>query len=261
MAQPPWKDALVRASRGATAPAPAAAPAAPPPLERVVAAAPGLQRLLDERRALEQQMQGLTGAAAGDPRYAVEPLDQRRAALAAWSQCRDAARDGRRNPAAAFVPQAPPLRATAADNLRATAADVLRATPGELLAEARPAPTTNPDPLDRRLARARDMAARARRTLDAAERPLDQARDAIPRDWQQRARDRIPGLGKDDHYVREAARKLSVLVGSIDEMGARADRLRSLARDMRELKQADEAGDEARRERALGRLQARRRDA
>jgi hypothetical protein len=265
MAQPPWKDALVRASRSA------AAPAAPPPLERVAAAAPGLQHLLDERRALEQRMQGLTGGAAGDPRYAVEPLDQRRAALAAWSQSRDAARDGRRNPAAAFAPQAPPLRGTAADTLRATAADALRATPGEVLAEARPTrlferferpvPSANPDPLDRRLARARDMAARARRTLDAAERPLDQARDAIPRDWQQRARDRIPGLGKDDHYVRESARKLSVLVGSIDEIGARADRLRGLARDMRELKQADEAGDEARRERALGRLQARRREA
>lgn len=345
MAQPPWRDALARARRDG-----AAAPAAPlraveaartlPPVAQLAAQAPGLQQLLAERQALEQQMQDLTGGNPADPRYAVEPLDRRRAALAAWGQSRDAARCARRDPAAAFAPQAPPLRPTAADVLRGTSADqlrgtnadVLRATPGELPGEARPSrifesferpPTaanddrpdrpqsrrarraaqddgpplgeagrqlgavgrqlaaagrsldtarraarpeperprsTSGDPLDRRLARARDMAARARRTLDTAERALDQARDAIPGDWQERARERIPGLGKADHYVRETARKLSTLASTVDDIGSKADRLRGLARDMRELKQADDANDDARRERALGRLKARRQE-
>ncbi|WP_313671434.1 hypothetical protein [Sandarakinorhabdus sp.] len=369
MAQPPWKDALARARRADAGgpepaaplrPAEAARHMAVPPVEQLAAQAPGLKQLLAERQALEQQMQGLTGGNPADPRYAVEPLDRRRAALAAWSQSRDAARGARRDPAAAFAPQAPPLRATAADPLRGTSADqlrgtnadVLRATPGELPGDARPsrlfeaferppaapaanddpplralgralAPPAQPesrrarraarddgpplgeagrqlgaagrrledagrnlgdpgrsldaprraappeperprgnsgDPLDRRLARARDMAARARRTLDNSERALDQARDAIPGNWQERARERIPGLGKADHYVREAARKLSTLAGAVDDVGSKADRLRGLARDMRELKEADAANDEARRERALDRLKARRQE-
>ncbi|OYX78005.1 MAG: hypothetical protein B7Y82_05550 [Sphingomonadales bacterium 32-65-25] len=357
MAQPPWKDALARARRSdGSRPAPVAplrpaeaARAAAPSVEQLAAQAPGLRQLLAERQALEQQMQGLTGGNPADPRYAVEPLDRRRAALAAWAQSRDAARGARRDPAAAFAPQAPPLRATAADLLRGTSADqlrgtnadLLRATPGELPGDARPsrlfeaferppaapaanddpplralgrglAPPAQPesrrarraaqddgpplgeagrplgaagrqlaeagrslgsagrqadpprgssgDPLDRRLARARDMAARARRTLDNSERALDAARDAIPGDWQERARERIPGIGKADHYVREAARKLSTLAGAIDDIGSKADRLRGLARDMRELKEADAANDEARRERALDRLKARRQE-
>ncbi len=353
MAQPPWKDALARArrsdgSRPATvAPlGPAEAARAAPGVEQLAAQAPGLKQLLAERQALERQMQGLTGGNPADPRYAVEPLDRRRAALAAWGQSRDAARGARRDPAAAFAPQALPLRATAADvlrgtsadQLRGTSADFLRATPGELPGDARPSrlfeifergpaanddpplralgraltPPAEPesrrarraaqddgpplgeagrqlgaagrqlaevgrslgsagrqaepprgnsgDPLDRRLARARDMAARARRTLDNSERALDQARDSIPGDWQERARERIPGLGKADHYVREAARKLSTLAGAIDDIGSKADRLRGLARDMRELKEADAANDEARRERALDRLKARRQE-
>lgn len=326
---------------------PAAAARAVPRVEQLAAQAPGLRQLLAERQALEQQMQGLTGGNPADPRYAVEPLDRRRAALAAWGQSRDAARGARRDPAAAFAPQAPPLRGTAADVLRGTSADqlrgtnadFLRATPGELPGDARPSrlfeaferspaanddpplrdlgralpplaaepesrrarraaqddgpplgaagrqlgaagrqlaeagrslgsagrPSERPrgnsgDPLDRRLARARDMAARARRTLDNSERALDQARDAIPGDWQERARERIPGIGKTDHYVREAARKLSTLAGAIDDIGSKADRLRGLARDMRELKEADAANDEARRERALDRLKARRQE-
>ena len=322
-------------------PAEAARAAAVPPVEQLAAQSPGLRQLLAERQALEQQMQGLTGGNPADPRYAVEPLDRRRAALAAWAQSRDAARGARRDPAAAFAPQAPPLRATAADvlrgtsadQLRGTSADFLRATPGELPGDARPSrlfeaferlpaataanddPPLGPptaesrrarraaqddgpplgeagrqlgaagrqlaeagrslgsagrqaerpqrgsgDPLDRRLARARDMAARARRTLDNSERALDAARDAIPGDWQERARERITGIGKADHYVREAARKLSTLAGAIDDIGSKADRLRGLARDMRELKEADAANDEARRERALDRLKARRQE-
>ncbi|KPF75253.1 hypothetical protein IP88_07175 [alpha proteobacterium AAP81b] len=361
MAQPPWRDALARARRndtGRAAPAepvrPAVRPAAVPPVAELAAQAPGLAQLLAERQALEQQMQGLTGGDPSDPRYAVEPLDRRRAALARWGQSRDAARGARRDPAAAFAPQAPPLRATAADVLRGTNADVLRATnadalrgtnadvlrntPGELPGDARPgrifetfdrppaspaanddpplralgrlldAPRPEPDrrrrsatqedgpplgaagrqlaaagrrldaarraapaeperprgkngdPLDRRLARARDMAARARRPLDGAERALDAARDAIPGDWQEKARERIPGLGKADHYVREVARKFSTLAGAIDDIGSKADRLRGLARDMRELKEADAANDDARRDRALERLKAKRQE-
>jgi len=351
MAQPPWKDAVARARRGGgqrAAADPALPAAALSPVDRLVAAAPGLQGLLDERRRLEERMQAITGQGPGDPRYAVEPLDRRRAALAAWSADRDAGRDGRRNSAAAFSPQAPPLRGTsadllrgtsadqlrgtAADTLRRTAADLLRVTPGEQPADARagrPAAASDdaprralgrlfdagpegrrargkagedgpslsdagrslgevgrslsdggraPDaqrrvvqpqaerqrsdgnPLDRRLARARDMAARARRTLDASERALDHARDAISSGWQERARERIPGLGRADRYVQEAAKKLQVLVGTLDEIGQKADRLRSLASDMRELKDADEANDEARRERALNRLKAKRQE-
>lgn len=372
MAQPPWKDALARARRNDTGRAqadPMARQTGIPPVEELAAQAPGLRQLLVERQALEQQMQGLTGGNPSDPRYAVEPLDRRRAALAAWAQSRDAARSLRRDPAASFAPQAPPLRATAADllrgtgagklrgtsadqlrgtsadQLRGTSADLLRATPGELPADARPArvfetfdrPPVSPaanddpplralgrvldtpqpepgrrarnadqdnslplgeagrklgaagrqlgeagrnidtarrtappeperprnnngDPLDRRLARARDMAARARRTMNSAERALDHARDAIPGDWQERARERIPGLGKADHYVREAARKLSTLADAFDDIGSKADRLRGLARDMRELKEADAANDESRRERALERLKAKRQE-
>lgn len=102
------------------------------------------------------------------------------------------------------------------------------------------------------------MVSRGRRAYDGAEAALRRAEDAIPRDWQERARERIPGLGRLDPYVREAARLLRVAVGTVDEIGEKADQLRDMARSARELKEADEAGDEARRERALSRLQARR---
>jgi hypothetical protein len=307
--------------------------AAAPSLDRLAETAPGLSRLLAERQALEQQMAALTGGDPADPRYAVEPLDRRRAALNAWGAGRDAARASRRSPDAAFAAVAPPLgppplRATAAEQLRGTSADQFRSTPGELPAALRPTapanddpplralerlierapasrrersdrasddpplgeagrrlgeagraladlgraaaarpdaaeparPRSSADPLDRRLARARDMAGRARRIAQASERALDGARDAIPNDWQERARERIPGLGRADTYVRETLRKLQVAVGTVDEIGQKADRLRSLARDMRELKEADEANDEARRERAIERLKARRQE-
>ncbi len=328
---------------------------------QVAAVAPGLQPLLEERRALEERMQRLVGATTSDPRYSVEPLDRRRAALAAWGDERDASRGQRRRQGAApaDVPLslrgtaadflrgtgADQLRGTSADQLRGTNADQLRATPAELPPELRPGrvseiferasgrdslehdpplrvlkpvsersreDTNLPqarrrrgtdeaglsemarslvaarreratsssedielrratseqqtrdrdtgDALERRLGRARAMAARARRALNGADRALDQARDAIPNDWQRRAEERIPGLGRADGYVREAARKLSVLVGTIEEIGEKADRLRSMAREMRELKEADESNDEARRERALDRLRARRQE-
>lgn len=377
MAQPPWKDALARARRGGAAVsgiADAGAGASRGPggrpgngLEAAAAVAPGLAPLLAERQALEQRMLGLTGQSPADPRYVVEPLDRRRAAIAAWAGGRDAARDAARagaasqsvrpeqaarptaaQAAAAAAFQAPtlappPLRGTAADSLRGTAvdglrgtaADELRVTPGEQLAEARarrvqddvpplravgegsagrerprrkraeqreeqgnsgleaapPLPaeraaalradaarkqparkasarqqparkeSAGQEMLDRRLARARDLASRSRRSLVSADRALDAARDAISTDWRQRRLAHVPGLGRDDPYVRETARKLSVAVGSVQEFGEKADRMRSLARDVRELKAADEANDEARRERALERLKARREEA
>jgi hypothetical protein len=338
MTRAPWKDALVRAQRAAPRAEAANPVAVPNPAPRpqpgqIAAAAPGLQPLLDERRALEERIQRLVGATSSDPRYNVEPLDQRRAALAAWGEERDAGRAQRRRQGPAPAAEALPLRGTAADFLRATSAeqlrgtsaDQLRATPAELLPELRPsragdrfdrtsgrdvaddglalrdlmraldmprnepgaaqprrrrgttdtegadaaraspaAPQTREadagDALERRLGRARAMAARARRALDGADRALDHARDAIPADWRRRAEERIPGLGRADGYVRDTARKLSVLVGTIEEIGQKADRLRSMARDMREVKEADEANDEARRERALDRLRARRQE-
>jgi hypothetical protein len=351
MTRPPWKDAVVRAQRSpprmeganpstATNTAPRQQPG------QVTAVAPGLQPLLDERRALEERIQRLVGTTPSDPRYNVEPLDQRRAALTAWGEERDASREQRRRQGAAPAPDPLPFRGTAADFLRPTNADQLRATPAELPAELRhgragdrfdrtsgpdsadgglplrglmraldmprdepnapqsrrrrgadaaeigavarsldilgrrrgaadtegtEAPRTASsgpqtrerdanDALERRLARARAMAARARRALDGADRALDHARDAIPSDWQRRVEERIPGLGRADGYVRDTVRKLSVLVGSIDEIGQKADRLRGMAREMRELREADEANDEARRERALDRLRARRQE-
>jgi hypothetical protein len=297
---------------------------------RQAEAAPALAGLVAERHALEAQMAGLTGqGGATDPRYQVEPLDRRRAALAEWADARDALRGQRRDtrPAAQTdaMPAAPEGRADLLPpSLRTTAGERLRPTPGEMLPDARPRresapelveerpladppvrglasdadlaerprrrrgpepepawrqskPRAEPRPaparpreqapmpplLDQRLARAREkaaMAARAQKALAGADRSLDAARDAIPADWRARAQARIPGLGRADPYVRETAEKLRVAVGTIEELGEKADRMRSLARDMRELKAADEANDEARRERALERLKARRQE-
>ena len=114
------------------------------------------------------------------------------------------------------------------------------------------------DPLERRLARARDLVSRSRKAGAAAQRALDKARTAIPDDWVERARERIPGLGRADPYIRESARKLSVVVGTIDELTTKADQLREMAQSVRELQEADATNDDARRDRALDRLKARR---
>ena len=47
-------------------------------------------------------------------------------------------------------------------------------------------------------------------------------------------------------------------VGSIDELTSRADQLREMAGNVRDLREADAANDDARRDRALDRLRARR---
>ncbi|QMW22854.1 hypothetical protein [Sandaracinobacteroides saxicola] len=279
----------------AAAPAPVAAIAAP--AVDPASVAPGLARLLEERAALERSMAALTGAAPSDPRYAVAPLAERRAELARWGGARDAARaeaarEAPRTPGMAF-PE-PLLRGTPGESVRATPGESVRETPGALprvpalpdLARGRAeagrrisalrdvgsalsdagralrAPGERRegggDPLDRRLAAARDMAARGRRSYAAAERALGAARSAIPDGWEERARERIPGLGRADPYVREAARKLAVVVGTIDEMTAKAEQLRESASAARELREADAANDDARRDRALERLRARR---
>jgi len=125
-------------------------------------------------------------------------------------------------------------------------------------ATTRTATTTAGDPLERRLVRARDLVSRARKNGAKAEQALSRARSAIPDAWLERARERIPGLGRADPYVRETARKLSVAVGTIDELSAKGDQLRASARAVRELKEADESNDDARRDRALERLKGRR---
>jgi len=339
MSDAPWKDALKRArdptpvpTRIAAAPSTAASP-------DPATLSPELARLMDERRALEARMAGLTAPGPNDPRYAVTPLDQRRAELARWSAGRDAARAVPASPVPAGRVAPPPvpfpvLRATPGEAPRGASNPLLRPTPGEAV---RPTPGALPpdlrraaaslpemferptpprtreksgerspgaadrdadpraeavrrlaavagggralrdagralrtpderprngpgDPLDRRLERARDMLSRGRRAYAAAGRALDSAREAIPQDWVERARERIPGLGRADPYVRDTARKLAVAVGTIDELTDKADQMREMARDVRELREADAAHDDARRDRALERLKAKRAD-
>jgi len=336
MPDAPWKDALKRARDPTSAPTRTAAAPSAAALPDPAAVSPELARLMDERRALEARMAGLAGASsAGDPRYTVTPLDQRRAELARWGAARDATRAVSPLPDGRVAPPAPPpaLRATPGELPRGAPSPVLRPTPGELVRPTpgaltpdlrraglpaeifeRPASPSRPretprdrsllaardsdpraeasrrlaaaaesgralrdagralrapadrarngpgDPLDRRLEQARDLVGRGRRAYAAAERALDSARDAIPKDWVERARERVPGLGRADPYVREAARKLAVAVGTIDELTEKADQMREMARDVRELREADAAHDDARRDRALERLKAKRSD-
>ncbi|PVM87136.1 hypothetical protein DDF67_14605, partial [Caulobacter endophyticus] len=97
MSDPPWKDALRRAKSPTPAPAPIRAAPSPSrgssPGADPAALSPNLARLMAERQALESRMAQLTGQdGLGDPRYAVTPLDQRRAELERWGAGRDAAR-------------------------------------------------------------------------------------------------------------------------------------------------------------------------
>lgn len=231
-----------------------------------------LAALIGERESLQAGVAALAGGSAADSRFAVAPMADRRAEFARWSATRDAVR---------ARPPAPVAVAPGQSNSTATAPLPLRPTPGETvpagnvpldprgwLAARDTATTTDDgrraaapppgDALDRRLARARDMIARARTPATAANRALDAARDAIPANWTERARERIPGLGRADPYVRETARKLAVAVGTIAELTDKADEMRALASNVRELRDADAANDDARRDRALDRLRARR---
>lgn len=235
---------------------------------------PALAALIGERESLQAGVAALAGGSAADSRFAVARMADRRAEFARWSATRDAVRARPRPPAPVAV-------APGQSNSPATAPLPLRPTPGETVPAgnvpldprgwlaARDAATTTDDgrraaapppgdALDRRLARARDMIARARTPATAANRALDAARDAIPANWTERARERIPGLGRADPYVRETARKLAVAVGTIAELTDKADEMHALASNVRELRDADTANDDARRDRALDRLRARR---
>ncbi len=278
----PWADALRRAA-GAGAPpgiATTSAPGIAPSPETVDPArmSPALAALIGEREALQSGIAALTGGVPADPRFAVAPLADRRAELARWGAARDTPRG---------QPEAmpPPARA-AMPLLPGTQPPALRPTPGEAVPagsvpvdpnswmaardaatrsaapvpDRRAAETPPPagDALDRRLARARNLVGQTRAAATAANRALDAARDVIPDGWEERARERIPGLGRADPYVRESARKLAVAVGTIDELTSKADQMRELASNVRNLREADAANDDARRDRALDNLRARR---
>lgn len=122
-----------------------------------------------------------------------------------------------------------------------------------------PAPADALDRLQQRVRRRteglrNDRGDRAAQALQS----LRKARNAIPAAWEERLRERVPGLGPADPYVRDSRRKLGVAVGTLQEIGDKSDRLRETAQAVRELQRADEAGDDARRDRALERLKARR---
>jgi len=90
---------------------------------------------------------------------------------------------------------------------------------------------------------------------------IDRVRKAIPDDWRRRAREAVPALGEGDAYARRAEELLSVATGTLDEIGEQSDKLRSMAADVRELRASDEAGDDARRRKALDRLRTRKQEA
>ncbi|WP_339913743.1 hypothetical protein [uncultured Brevundimonas sp.] len=259
------------------APAPDPAGVDPAALDPA-ALSPALAALISQRESLQAGVAALTGGDPADPRYAVTPMAVRRAELARWAAARDRPRE-----AAPDRPSTPPTVAPEISLLAGAMPLPLRPTPGEAVPAGRPPidprawmaardavalgdgvtnrrapPQPVGDALDRRLTRARDLVSRTRAAEVVANRALDAARDAIPSDWRARAADRIPGLGRADPYVRETARKLAVAVGSIDELTSRADQLREMAGNVRDLREADAANDDARRDRALDRLRARR---
>jgi hypothetical protein len=116
-----------------------------------------------------------------------------------------------------------------------------------------PAPADALDRLQQRALRRTDGSGLDR--SDALQ-ALRKARNAIPAAWEERLRERVPGLGQADPYVRESRRKLAVSVGTLEEIADKSERLREAALAVRELQRADEAGDDARRDRALERLKA-----
>ncbi|RSV40655.1 hypothetical protein CA233_09555 [Sphingomonas sp. ABOLD] len=256
---------------------------------------PHLAALLKEREQLQAKMAALTGAVDGvgtsDPRYAVAGMAERRADFQRWADARDARRSlvkrdiGRPRPAGAQPDADKPAgidsvagRMMAPRAKALHVAPALRPTPGETaggggtpldaqaFAEARdaaralfapPGETSRPSNdrsglLDRAIDRWAEMRDKSR----MAETALGKARRAIPDDWQRRAKAAIPALSEPKGYAERTRELLTVAVGSIDQLTELADKMR----DVRELKAADEAHDDARRERALAKLQAKRRE-
>ncbi|TFI58106.1 hypothetical protein E2493_11940 [Sphingomonas parva] len=167
----------------------------------------------------------------------------------------------------------PQLRATPGENVRSrrlldavqsfeTARDAARAFAERAEAPVeRPRRRTKQDSADSgMLDRAFDRWESLRDKPRQAEKMLDRARRAIPDEWAERARRAVPALGKGDDYDRRMKKLLEVAVGTVDQVSEQSDRMRSLARDVRELRAADEANDEARRDRAIERLRAKRED-
>ena len=110
----------------------------------------------------------------------------------------------------------------------------------------------------------RRMRERADETLREVARPVAKAveqlsrpKRAIAEDWAERARKRVPALGKGDGYDKRAQRLLGVDVGSLEDIAAQSDKLRDQARQMREIADLATEKDEARRERAINRLRER----
>ena len=91
------------------------------------------------------------------------------------------------------------------------------------------------------------------------EEAIARAKKAIPDDWRERARKMVPTLD-DSSYAKRAKKLLRVDVGSLEELADRAEKLRDTLRDVRDLKAADEAGDDKRRDRALERLKTKRQE-
>ena len=93
MSRKTWRD-LAR-QQGSQQPAPAS-----PDLQQLAGQVPGLQRLLEQRDTLRQQMRRLGGqgddSAPADRRYPVASASERRAEHAAWER----QRDGQNAPAA-----------------------------------------------------------------------------------------------------------------------------------------------------------------
>jgi hypothetical protein len=166
----------------------------------------------------------------------------------AWMRNRDQAMVRARARDAAAAPRTvEAARDTLRDGARTTVDDIGRALPAFDRVDA-----------------TRRMRERADDTLREVARPVSKAMDALQRpkraiaeDWAERARKRVPALGKDDGYDKRAQRLLGVDVGSLEDIAAQSDKLRDQARQMREIADLATEKDEARRERAINRLRER----
>lgn len=288
MSDQPWRDRLARARSGAGNVAPPAAPlpgpADPPkapaaPEDFLAGAVPALAMLLAEREELEARMAALTGPGGSqDQRYPVAPMAERRAEYRRWETAREAMRETRPAPAMPAPRRTEPVtrgeepRPAGRDDgarlppLRAMADRV--AEPGSPIRSEAPlrnvtAPlrdVTGADPLAR-FATALDGAKARVSELFSGDVPFH---DRLVATWRERGRALVPQLPRRaaaDPYLRDLGRKLGVDTGTIAEIGARSEELRETALAIRELREADEARDETRRERALGRLRQRRTEA
>jgi hypothetical protein len=288
MSDQPWRDRLARARSGAenvgppavALPDPSEPPKAPAaPADVLASAAPALAMLLAEREELEARMAALTDPGGSqDPRYPVAPMAERRAEYRRWETAREAFRATRAAPAMPEPRRAeavtrseqprpadrddaarlPPLRAKT-DRVAEPRDRIRREAPlRDVTAALRDVTATNP--LARFATELDDAKARVSE-LFSGDVPFH---DRLVATWRERGRalvPQLPGRAAADPYLRDMGRKLGVETGTIAEIGARSEGLRETALAIRELREADEARDETRRERALGRLRQRRAEA